>query len=599
MTVPPLPVELYAAILSEIPSSKEDPSEQTLFHCLRANSVLRAAALAPQVWKTPYLVRYMHADEQRERQRRTAVAGDWRKLFVQRRTLDYHALRALDTIRNERVGRHTAASTIVKDYGFDVWDAFREESSLPVPAWCHDQPPEDTAVQPPRDALPRRYWAQVMLGVISRHSVIGMWSRVAQVGDQSVSFEEALAGLSAFFDVSTQEVLAELEVICDKCIENLVDKGVPLDPDEPGYDFWNLVEEIREAIHDMGFGIAQGPEFYRVTNQFPHFFLKPEGRRSIPMSLVYVFVAVARRLGIQASPANFPGVVQAHIQPPNGERAKLMDMRGTDPPSEFPNTQYIQFWPAMLQNQEEYSHPAAPSVMLSRACNNIQAFMQQEMVAGVPQSPEVHDSAFYAGSCWIMVEGAANHIVPSPPDSKPLDFEAVLIDVLCPMLPSAMRNALSAHFQRIIEDDEARARSIKLHSSYPRVAFFVGLPFVHKRYNYLGVIYGWDPTCMASEEWMEQMHVDALEFGRNQPFYRVIPAEGQPRYVAQENISPVVKSGLSELFQCHSLIGRYFVDLERDSRIALCRLLPSKELRDMYPEDDAFGASFVNLEAAG
>ena len=54
------------------------------------------------------------------------------------------------------------------------------------------------------------------------------------------------------------QVLSELEAICDQCIANLVDKGVPLDPSESEYDFWDLVQEIREAIHDMGFGIAQG-----------------------------------------------------------------------------------------------------------------------------------------------------------------------------------------------------------------------------------------------------------------------------------------------------------------------------------------------------
>lgn len=210
------------------------------------------------------------------------------------------------------------------------------------------------------------------------------------------------------------------------------------------------------------------------------------------MSLVYVFVAVARRLAIQASPANFPGVVQAHIQPPNGERAKLLDMRGNEQPTEFPSTQYLQFWPLMLQNQEEFTRPATPSMMLTRACNNIQAFIQQEMVTRAPPSSDVYDSAFYAGSCWVMIEGEANHNVPAPPDSKPLDFAAVLLDALCPLLPPITRPAISAHYERIIEDDEARARSVKLRSGFPSIDYFVGLPFLHKRYGYLGVVYGWD-----------------------------------------------------------------------------------------------------------
>ncbi|EKM61317.1 uncharacterized protein PHACADRAFT_82095, partial [Phanerochaete carnosa HHB-10118-sp] len=588
-------------ILSEIPASKEDPSEQTLLYCLRANSVLRAAALAPQVWKTPYLVRYTHSDEDRERQRRTDVSCDWRALYLWRRRLDREALSLLDRIRGERVGRHDVARRIAKEYGFDVWDFFREESCLPLPTWCYDQPPQDV-VQSPPNALPRRYWAQVMLGVIARNSAIGLWSKVALPNQQDVTFEEALAGLSAFFDVSAKEASRRLlELICDKCIENLVDKGVPLDPNEQDYDFWTIIEEIREAIHNQGFSIATNADFYRVMNQFPHFFLRPEGRSSIPMSLVYVFVAVARRLGIQASSTNFPGVVQAHIQPPNGERAKLLDMRGNEPPLEFPNSRHHHFWPVMLQSQDECSRPAPPALMLTRACNNIQMFMQQEIVTGAPQSAEIHDSAFYAGSSWIMIEGEAGHIIPSPPDSKPLDFGAVLLDTLCPLLPPVTRPAISAHYERIIEDDEARARSVKLRSNFPALKFFVGLPFMHRRYDYLGVIYGWDPTCMASEEWIEQMQVNRLSQGRNQPFYHVIPSEGQSKYVAQENIIPLVPlvmNKLNELFQRNSLANRYFVDVERGTSKYSTRLLPSTELKDAFPEDDAFGASFIGAAGA-
>ena len=92
-----------------------------------------------------------------------------------------------------------------------------------------------------------------------------------------------------------------------------------------------------------------------------------------------------------------------------------------------------------------------------------------------------------------MVEGGAgHHHVPTPPDSKPLDFGPVLLDGLCPLLPPVVRPAISAHYERIIEDDEARGHSVKLRSHFPSVEFFVGLPFLHKRYSYLGVIYGWD-----------------------------------------------------------------------------------------------------------
>lgn len=38
----------------------------------------------------------------------------------------------------------------------------------------------------------------------------------------------------------------------------------------------------------------------------------------------------------------------------------------------------------------------------------------------------------------------------------------------------------------------------------------VGQVMTHAQYGYRGVIYGWTPTCQASQEWIVQMNVDAL-----------------------------------------------------------------------------------------
>lgn len=234
-------------------------------------------------------------------------------------------------------------------------------------------------------------------------------------------------------------------------------------------------------------------------NQFPHSFLKPGYRSTIPMSQVYVFVAVARRLGIQAAPANFPGVVQVHLQPPDGSAAKLLDMRGTAPPIAPSASPYVQLWPQGAVAPAEYSRAAAPGAMLTRASNNIQAFIQQEMAAREPLAPDVPDSAFYAASCWVALAGeGGGHVFPAPPDSKPLDYAAVLLDGLCPQLPAALRQAAVAHYEGIVEDEETRAQSVKLRSRYSNVDYFVGLPFLHARYGYLGVIYGWDVSIQYS-----------------------------------------------------------------------------------------------------
>lgn len=77
--------------------------------------------------------------------------------------------------------------------------------------------------------------------------------------------------------------------------------------------------------------------------------------------------------------------------------------------------------------------------------------------------------------------------------------------------------------------------------------YHVGDLFRHRRYRYRAVITGWDATCQASEQWMQQMGVDALPHGRSQSFYHVLVEDHSTRYVAQENIDvikpPAVSAG--------------------------------------------------------
>lgn len=53
-------------------------------------------------------------------------------------------------------------------------------------------------------------------------------------------------------------------------------------------------------------------DFYGHQNSFPHFFLRTH-KRTIPISLVCIFVAIARRLGLPAIPLNTPGRVLAYL----------------------------------------------------------------------------------------------------------------------------------------------------------------------------------------------------------------------------------------------------------------------------------------------
>lgn len=130
-------------------------------------------------------------------------------MYFQRRKLDRRALTLLDEIREQRIGRHEHARTFAQELSWDVWDALKLESEIPIPAWFRDGPHtvQSDLGTVPQNALPRRFWAKTVMGVISRYHVTKMYARcLSPTEGDSVSFEEGLSGLSAFFDESPFDV---------------------------------------------------------------------------------------------------------------------------------------------------------------------------------------------------------------------------------------------------------------------------------------------------------------------------------------------------------------------------------------------------------
>lgn len=58
---------------------------------------------------------------------------------------------------------------------------------------------------------------------------------------------------------------------------------------------------------------AMGHAFFDVRNSLPHFFLTSQ-KQCLPLSLSYVFVCIARRLGVRAASLNTPGTVCAVLE---------------------------------------------------------------------------------------------------------------------------------------------------------------------------------------------------------------------------------------------------------------------------------------------
>lgn len=135
------------------------------------------------------------------------------------------------------------------------------------------------------------------------------------------------------------------------------------------------------------------------------------------------------------------------------------------------------------------------------------------------------------------------------------------------------------------------------HERSEGISFHVGDIISHVRYDYRGVIHGWDPTCTASEEWIASMGVDSLPAGRHQPFYNVLvdcrDRQFQSTYVAQENIrlrmhEDPPPSGTGRDWACqHPDLGKHFQGFSAtlSDGTPYPHYVPNEYLRSKYRHD--------------
>ena len=110
------------------------------------------------------------------------------------------------------------------------------------------------------------------------------------------------------------------------------------------------------------------------------------------------------------------------------------------------------------------------------------------------------------------------------------------------------------------------------------VAFVVGDVLQHRLFG-RGVVYGWNETCVASDDWCAMNEIDVrLAQGRHQPFYQMFFSDGTSRYCSQENLSLDLDAKPVSNKRCAQVFPDGF-----DARAA--QYVPSPELAARYPDD--------------
>ncbi|KAJ4485027.1 Hemimethylated DNA-binding protein YccV like-domain-containing protein [Lentinula edodes] len=603
--VPSLPLDVLVHILYQIPPSRDldSISVRTIVQCSLTNTLFREAAAIPALWQQHYQVRYFHANEASEGQRKAETNGNWKLMYAARRMIDMKVLKHLDSIVMKRVGRYDHANALTK-FLFDAWDVLEIETGM-VDSSRHLKIREFGE----RHSLSatRVYWASAVLASIGQTYAVGLWSSL-RLGNNSVPFVQAFSSISCFFGKHPDEISSMLISLNSRCKSYLSRLNIPLSHTDPNYDSKKLCILICDFMSNEGYGPVVPHNFHDVLNLFPHFYLTSH-KRTIPLSLVHIFVSIAQSLDVTASPVDFPVRVLVHISVPDPEVDDFyVDVFGSQTILTLRDD-----IPAILARQgiqaDSMMHYISPSGAASMLLRNGRNILSSLNIPATPLSL-IRPSALLALTIFLVLTHGGRLVIQLMSQAEPLDCATFITEALIPSLDGAgkVQDDLHQASQKGLEEEAISAQEIKLRSPEETVHHFVGMLFEHKRYNYTALITGWDPVCKASESWIKEMKVLDLPRGRDQPFYHVVCMDSSSRYVAEDNIKPLLSASnelLMQMCQNIAILPKLFTGVltKPKTRSTELRNVPleeqrarfvlSPELTEAYPEDEPLGDAWL------
>ncbi|KAF8593988.1 hypothetical protein BDV93DRAFT_565925 [Ceratobasidium sp. AG-I] len=647
--------ELVLHTLYQLPSSKfSDTSVKTLLSCSLASRALRDVVKTESLWRWHYVVRYGDV-----RGSGDGGAPQWYTLYTHRRTLDTIALYHLTRIISTPSDRSEAITELI-DLGDEVKNVLKMEATCRVPEEVEDvwDPEEDEWKGEERDEweeteedtrevrgdwIERRWWAKQALGTICRVGGVKTMASLF-VGDagarprptdpgNAVMFEEGLIALSSFMGVDVSRIPGYFDSLSEKCKHHLESKEICADPGRGEFDLEAFSKGVCEWMASRSFKrSANDGQYYNLMNHFPHKFLTTH-RRSLPMSLVCVFVSLVRRMGLRAAPVGFPGNVHAWIALPSTSTTNDVgggDWANTAPARELRVDVFHADEEPLLEAgnlrevlghmgvpRSEYGEAMRPSSagdMVLRAANNIlhSVTRVQQFIDG-SITPETRGAALYTAAMAILLAR------PTAPDVTryttaittviksqfPLDTTPILSYLTTHAFPTGPVHTRLADAASEIKDDEGPGPVKEREKE--GVKWWVGMMFRHKRYNYVGLVLGWDGECKAGDDWIRALRVDDLPRGRGQPFYRVVTDSGESMYVAEENMLPlpIDETSTSEsdrldwvtirrlISNASQSIAQTFARVEVDEPNGRAWFIPGVAVQLEHPDDPALGRAYM------
>ncbi|WPA98276.1 uncharacterized protein RHO25_002888 [Cercospora beticola] len=626
--VPPifhLPDELLELIIEYLP-----PTATLAFGTTsrRSNKIV----YEPLVWRRHCVQTWKYWQPEREfgdKLHSPPAQTKWRMLYNERARIDREATDLFNEALLTQQNRYARMEEIA-NYGYDVKDLMLR---------LRDETPDDA-----EDVLARRFHADALLGQIHRATALEKWMRLQR--RQMVRLEEVLGAYDLFVLSGHNGDLNDI----DKELDRLADQ-VRHQNGEDEFDELSVRRKavlVAEYLRSQGLLANAGHENYHaLRNNFLSMALFEENYTCLPLQAVAIYCAVARRLGINAKPSNYPQHVHAVIEAPSGmtlDGKHIMVIAGAEPElmhmdpwrshEEVPLDQLRLRLLQMGAPDHQHTHHLSATTSLEmclRTGRNIMASVQEarerHRAIDDMSGPDI-EAAWYSMLWSMIILGDNNsastlhrrrqclpYLVEHFQAHFPEDIS--LIEKYLPtMFAGEREHSILLHLinERRTDDRNKKAPTFRT-AEAANVTYCIGTHFRHKRYSYEGVVVGWDRRCSAEQRWIEQMRVDDLPRGREQPFYnivydqdptraRLLPAsmarhyymvlcvargaddaassradDKSVRYVAEENIEVVDEPDERPSEVLMALAGRYFKRWDQKERIFV------SNIKDEYPDD--------------
>ncbi|GAA6006943.1 hypothetical protein JCM11491_001449 [Sporobolomyces phaffii] len=488
----------------------------------------------------------------------------------------------------------------------------------------------------PEEYLSLAYWATEARNAILRDEAIETWNDIAQRcesgRERDDDFERGVNAFGAFrgFD---PEALEPRWYDLEKHPELV--RLTRATPDQPRERLEWVANQVCDYLASRGIVPAASGTFHDLGNHYVETAFDrasgpaSENRGTLPMTLVSIFCSFVRRLptcrDIEVRPIGFPGTMLAGLRV-RGLEGKDGEWVFVNPfaaqRGRLPTRSVLRATLAgmNLADDPSYLRPATAKEMCLRVGRNLLTSIHTRQLhsqaTGIACLYSLAHSlfAFYnplrlgheQGRADAAEEGLPNYVewltsIVQAEYPQDVDF---ILDRIVPALESSLNDsALHVQPERLdsvralaaaIEDEDVKGVEKKWVGA--TIKWKIGHVFRHRLFGYHAVVRGYDYTCEASENWIMQMQVDRLPFGRDQPFYHVIVANGSNRYVAQENITfdPVNDDVIDRLL-ADPTIGKYFRKIEGRRRTGLegegeeeghgrLRFVKSLETEHEYPD---------------